>query len=62
MLTVLAREFTYTYACLNGRYRPFLTPIKGTSLPKTKMLKEISVVTRPLLRLVFDSTSILATW
>jgi hypothetical protein len=65
MLTVLAREFTHSYASFNGRYRPFLTPINSSSLPKTKMLKEligISVVTYPLLRLVFDSINILATW
>jgi hypothetical protein len=67
MTTVLTHEFTCIYACLNGRYNIsfFLLIIKGTSLLKTRVLKElfgISVVNISSLRLVFDSTSILAAW
>jgi hypothetical protein len=43
----------------------FLLIVKGTSLLKTRELKEtlgISVVNIISLRLVFDSTSILAAW
>jgi hypothetical protein len=48
---------------LNGRYIPFQLKVEGTGSPKRKMLRElirISVVAITLLRLVFDSTGILA--